>query len=229
MSAYYIRDYQRICFLCVLEGRVGAGLGAGAGLLHMNINLDSTSIIITGHKIVASFFLRCFLLSVSIPGAIFMHTSIFSTWGEGAVEYFEFGVYPRVTNAYMYMCQRYPVYTHVREFLATKGIMIGVLLCQDKRVASRMPIIGPVDWHKQILITLAVLIFFSMPNICAIWFSMYLLLGLSYRLLNLDVVASIWCFSKYILDNGLWLFRKCFCVLATYSAQCINENLFLRC
>ena len=36
------------------------------------------NIIITGHKIVASFFLRCFLLSVSMLGAIFMHTSIFS-------------------------------------------------------------------------------------------------------------------------------------------------------
>ena len=44
----------------------------------MNINLDSTSIIITGHKIVASFFLRRFLLTVSILGTIFMHTSIFS-------------------------------------------------------------------------------------------------------------------------------------------------------
>ena len=78
-------------FLCVLEGRVGGGglgkEGAGwvAGLLHMNINLDSTSIIITGHKIVASFFLRRFLLSVSILGAIFMHTSIFSAWGEGNI------------------------------------------------------------------------------------------------------------------------------------------------
>ena len=41
----------------------------------MNINLDSTNIILTGHKIVASFF---FLLPVSILGAIFMHTSIFS-------------------------------------------------------------------------------------------------------------------------------------------------------
>ena len=48
------------------------------GLLHMNINLDSTNIFITGHKIVASFFLRRFLLSLSILGAIFMHTSIFS-------------------------------------------------------------------------------------------------------------------------------------------------------
>ena len=47
-------------------------------LLHININLDSTNIIITGHKIVASFFLRHFLLSVSILGAIFMYTSIFS-------------------------------------------------------------------------------------------------------------------------------------------------------
>ena len=46
-------------------------------LLHMNINLDSTGIIITGHKIVASFFLRRFLLLVSILGAIFVHTSIF--------------------------------------------------------------------------------------------------------------------------------------------------------
>ena len=161
-------------FLCVSEGGAGGGAEGGGGLLHMNINPDSTSIIITGHKIVASFFLRRYLLSDSILGAIFMHTSIFSAWGEGAVEYFECGVYPRVTNTYMYMCQRYPVYTHVREFLATKGITIGVLLCQDKGVGSRMPIIGPVDWHKQILITLAVLIFFSMPNICAIWFSMYL-------------------------------------------------------
>ena len=79
----------------------------------MNINLDSTNIIITGHKIVASFFLRRFLLSVSILGAIFMHTSILSARGEGAVEHFEFGVYPRVTNTYMYTCQRYPVYTYI--------------------------------------------------------------------------------------------------------------------
>ena len=43
----------------------------------MNINLDSTNIIITGQKIVASIFLQRFLLSVSILGAIFMHTSIF--------------------------------------------------------------------------------------------------------------------------------------------------------
>ena len=43
------------------------------GLLHMNINLDSTNIIITGHKIVASFFLRRFLLSVSILEAVFSH------------------------------------------------------------------------------------------------------------------------------------------------------------
>ena len=40
----------------------------------MNINLDSTNIIITGHKIVASFFLWRFILL----GAIFMHRSIFS-------------------------------------------------------------------------------------------------------------------------------------------------------
>ena len=79
MSAYFIRDYQRICF-CVLEGGAGAGGGGrgGGGLLHMNMNLDSTSIVITGHKIVASFFLRRFLLSVSILGAIYMYTSIFS-------------------------------------------------------------------------------------------------------------------------------------------------------
>ena len=67
----------------------------------MNINLDSTNIIIAGHKIVASIFLQRFLLSVSILGAIFMHTSIFPPeWRGrgGAVEYFEFGVYPRVTN-----------------------------------------------------------------------------------------------------------------------------------
>ena len=64
----------------------------------------------------------------------------------------------------MYMCQRYPVYTHVREFLATKAITISVLLCQDKGVGSRMPIISPVDCHKQILITPAVLIFFSKPT-----------------------------------------------------------------
>ena len=151
---------KEFVFVCIRR-RGGGGGREGGGLLHMNVNLDSTSIITTGHKIVASFFLRRFLLSVSILGAIFMHTSIFSAWGEGAVEYFEFGVYPRVTNTYMYMCQRYPVYTHVREFLATKDITIGVLLCQDKGVGSRMPIIGPVDWHKQILITLAVLFFFS--------------------------------------------------------------------
>ena len=61
------------------EGREGGGGGRGVcGLLHMNIRLDSTNIIITGHKIVASFFLRHFLLSVGIQGAIFMHTSIFS-------------------------------------------------------------------------------------------------------------------------------------------------------
>ena len=44
----------------------------------MNINLDSTNIIVTWHKIVASFLLRRFLLSVNMLGAIFMHTSIFS-------------------------------------------------------------------------------------------------------------------------------------------------------
>ena len=51
------------------------------------------------------------------------------------------------------------IYKYVREFLATKGITIGVLLCQDIGVGSRMPIIGPVDCHKQILTTPAELIF----------------------------------------------------------------------
>ena len=37
------------------------GRGGAGGLLHMNINLDSTNIIITGYKIVAIFFLRRFL------------------------------------------------------------------------------------------------------------------------------------------------------------------------
>ena len=68
----------------------------------------------------------------------------------------------------MYMCQRYTVYTHVREFLATKGSTIGIILCQDKGVGSRMPIIDPVGCHKQILITPAVMTFFSMPNISAV-------------------------------------------------------------
>ena len=39
-------------------GRVGGGWGGG--LLHMYINLDSTYSIITGHKIVAIFFLQRF-------------------------------------------------------------------------------------------------------------------------------------------------------------------------
>ena len=76
------------CVLDVFRKRVAGGGGEGKGVgrrLHMNINLDSTNTIITGHKIVASFFLWRFLLSVSILGAIFMHTSIFSAWGEGAV------------------------------------------------------------------------------------------------------------------------------------------------
>ena len=65
--------------MCIRRKGGWRGLGQwGGGLLHMNINLDSTSIIVTGHKIVASFFLQRFLLSVSILGAIFMHTSIFS-------------------------------------------------------------------------------------------------------------------------------------------------------
>ena len=37
----------------------------------MNINLDSTNIIITGHKIVESFLLLHFLLPASILGAMF--------------------------------------------------------------------------------------------------------------------------------------------------------------
>ena len=36
----------------------GGGGGGEGGILHMNINLDSTNIIITWHKIVASFLLR---------------------------------------------------------------------------------------------------------------------------------------------------------------------------
>ena len=46
--------------------RGGGGGGSGGEFLHMNINLDSINIIITWHKIVASFFLRRFLLPVSI-------------------------------------------------------------------------------------------------------------------------------------------------------------------
>ena len=70
------------CALEVFRKRAGGG---GGVLMHMNINLDSTNIIITRYKIVASFFLRHFLqciISVSILGAIFMHTSIFSAWGK---------------------------------------------------------------------------------------------------------------------------------------------------
>ena len=73
-----------------------------------------------------------------------MHTSIFSAWGEGAVEYFEFGS-TQESQIHTCTCVKDTLYTHVREFLATKGITIGVLLCQDKGVGSRMPIIGPVD------------------------------------------------------------------------------------
>ena len=43
----------------MVGGGEGVGVGRG-GLLHMYINLDSTNIIITGHKIVAIFFLRRF-------------------------------------------------------------------------------------------------------------------------------------------------------------------------
>ena len=51
------------------ENREG---GRGEGIVAYEYK--STNIIITGHKIVASFFLRRFLLSVSILGTIFMHT-----------------------------------------------------------------------------------------------------------------------------------------------------------
>ena len=64
--------------MCIRSLPKKSGGGGEGELLHMNINLDKTNIIITGHKIVACFFLRRFLLSVSILGAIFMHTSIFS-------------------------------------------------------------------------------------------------------------------------------------------------------
>ena len=141
--------------------RIRRGEGSGGvegGLLHMNINLDSTSIIITGHKTIASFFLQRFLLSVSILGATLMHTSIFSAWGEGAVEYLNLGS-TQESQIHTWTCVKDTLYIHVRECLATKDIPIGVLQCQDKGVGSRMPLIGPVDWHKQILITLAVLIF----------------------------------------------------------------------
>ena len=56
---------KEFVFVCIRRKGGGGAGGGGGGLLHMNINLDSTSIIITGHKIVASFFLRRFLLSVS--------------------------------------------------------------------------------------------------------------------------------------------------------------------
>ena len=81
------------CVLEIFRKRAGGG-----EFLHTNIHLDSTNIIITRHKIVASIFLRRFLLPVSILGAIFMHTSIFSAWWEGAVEYFEFGSLPKSHN-----------------------------------------------------------------------------------------------------------------------------------
>ena len=87
--------------------------GRGGGLLHMNTNLDSTNIIITGHKIVASFFLRRFLLPVSILGAIFMRTSIFSACGEGAIEYFEFGVYSQESQIHTCTCVKDTLYKHI--------------------------------------------------------------------------------------------------------------------
>ena len=68
-----------MCALEVFQKRAGAG----EGLLHMNINLDSINIIITGHKIVASFFLRRFLLSVSTRSHIYAHINIFRLRGGG--------------------------------------------------------------------------------------------------------------------------------------------------
>ena len=86
VSAYYIRDYQRICFVTWIseiaprvhlkssEGEQGAGAAGGGGLLHMNLNLDSTNIIITGHKIV----------SEHSRSHIYAHTStFFRLWGGG--------------------------------------------------------------------------------------------------------------------------------------------------
>ena len=49
------------CF-CVLEGGAGAAGGGGGVLLHMNINLDSTSIIITGHKNCCEFLLTALFI-----------------------------------------------------------------------------------------------------------------------------------------------------------------------
>ena len=49
----------------------------------MNINLDSTNIIITGHKIIASFFLRRFLLPISIRSHIYAHINILRLRGGG--------------------------------------------------------------------------------------------------------------------------------------------------
>ena len=82
-----------------------------------------------------------------------MHTSIFSARGEGAVEYFEFAMgSTQESQIHICTCVKDTLYVHiykfVREFLATKSITIGVLLCQDKGVGSRMPIIGPIDCHK---------------------------------------------------------------------------------
>ena len=84
--------------------------------------------------------------------------------------------------------------------------------------------------NKQILINSCNIDFCSMPtcNISTIWFSTYLL-DLSYLIYKIDRWTCIWFFSMYMLDKGLWLFRNCFCASTTYSAQCINVNLFLRC
>ena len=73
----------------------------GGELLHMNKNLDSTNIIINGHKIVGVSSYDAFYYQHA-RSHIYAHINIFRLRG---------GVYPRVTNTYMYMCQRYPVYT----------------------------------------------------------------------------------------------------------------------
>ena len=56
--------------------------GWGVGdFLHMNINLDSTKIILTGHKIVASFFLQRFWQDTR--GHIYAYINIFRLRGKG--------------------------------------------------------------------------------------------------------------------------------------------------
>ena len=49
----------------------------------MNINLDSTNIVITGHKIVAIFFLRRFFISWHTRSHIYAHINIFRLSGVG--------------------------------------------------------------------------------------------------------------------------------------------------